>query len=55
MTKTQMRISANISTNTLAKMGRNESISLESLVKIATALQCKLDDIIEIESSRSNK
>lgn len=49
MTKTQMRIEAGISTNILAKMGKDELIAMDSLAKIAAALQCGLDDIIEIE------
>ena len=49
MTKTQMRLEAGISTNILAKMGKGESVAMESLAKIATALNCGLDDIVEIE------
>lgn len=48
MTKTQMRIEAGISTNILAKMGKDEPIAMDSLAKIAAALQCGLDDIVEI-------
>ena len=47
MTKTQMRIEAGISTNILAKMGKDEPIAMDSLAKIAAALQCGLDDIVE--------
>lgn len=50
MTKTQMRKTAGISTNILAKMGKDEPVAMESLAKIATALQCGLDDIVEITS-----
>lgn len=49
MTKTQMRLQAGISTNILAKMGRGEPVAMESLAKIAAALNCGLDDIVEIE------
>lgn len=49
MTKTQMRLKAGISTNILAKMGKGEPVAMESLAKIATALNCELDDIVEIE------
>lgn len=48
MTKTQMRKAAGISTNILAKMGKGEPVALDSLAKIATALNCGLDDIIEV-------
>ena len=49
MTKTQMRLQACISTNILAKRGKGEPVAMESLAKIATALNCGLDDIVEIE------
>ena len=49
MTKTQMRLKAGISTNIIAKMGKGEPVAMESLAKIATALNCGLDDIVEIE------
>lgn len=48
MTKTEMRKEAGISTNILAKMGRNETVSMETLVKITTVLHCGLDDIVDI-------
>lgn len=48
ITKTQMRQQAGISTNMLAKMGKNEPVSMETLAKISTALECGLDDIVEI-------
>lgn len=50
MTKTELRKVAKISTNVLAKMGKEESVSLDSLAKIAITLNCKLDDIVEIIS-----
>lgn len=49
MTKTQMRLQAGISTNIFAKMGKGEPVAMESFAKIATALNCGLDDIVEIE------
>ena len=49
MTKTQMREAVGISTNILAKMGKGEPVALDSLAKIATALNCGLDDIVEIQ------
>lgn len=50
MTKTDMRIAAGISTSVLANMGKNENVSLETLTKIATVLECGLDDILEIST-----
>ena len=50
MTKTEMRLKAGITTSILARMGRNEPVSMESLAKITTALNCGLDDIVEIKT-----
>ena len=52
MTKTQMRLQAGISTNILAKMGKGEPVAMESLAKIATALNCGFDDIVEFSESK---
>lgn len=54
MTKTDMRKAAGISTNILAKMGRDEPVAMDTLAKIATALECGLDDIVEITSEVEN-
>lgn len=51
MTKTQMRKAAGISTNILAKMGKDEPVAMDTLAKIATTLECGLDDIVEIASN----
>ena len=48
ITKTEMRKRAGISTSVLAKMGKNETVSMDTLIKISTMLQCGLDDIVEI-------
>ena len=49
LTKTELKSIAGVSTNIIAKMGKNEPISMESLAKITTALQCGVDDIVEIQ------
>ena len=48
ITKTEMRKRAGISSNVLAKMGKNETVSMDSLAKIAATMECGLDDIVEI-------
>ena len=53
MTKTELRVQAGISTNILAKMGKNESVALESLAKICVALKCTLDEVVEIVSDEA--
>ena len=48
MKKTDLLELANISSNTLAKLGKNEYISLEILEKICRKLDCDIGDVIEI-------
>ena len=46
MNKSQLKKAAHISTNAVAKMGRNESVSLDTLEKICSALQCSIEDVV---------
>ena len=55
ITKTEMRIQSGISTNMLAKMGKDEPVSMETLAKISTALECGLDDIVEITADKATE
>lgn len=50
MNKTQLKESAGISTNAVAKLGKNEYVSLETLEKICKLLQCNIGDIVEFTS-----
>ena len=47
MTKTQLREAANITTNAMANLGKNESVPVETLEKICGVLNCTLDDIMD--------
>ena len=49
MTKTDLRLKADIATSTLAKLSKNEQVSMDVLLKICKALNCNFDDIIEIQ------
>ena len=51
MSKTEMRLKVGISTNVLARMGRNESVSLDTLCKIANTLQCGIYDILDFTTT----
>ena len=53
MNKTELKDLAGISFNVLAKMGKNEPISFESIEKICNALQCNISDIVELVDSTS--
>lgn len=46
--KTKLREEAGISSNAVAKMGKNEDVRVEVLVKICRYLNCTVDDIMEI-------
>ena len=48
MTKTQMRLRADISTTTLAKLGKNETVSMDVLLKICKLLDCNVGDIMDV-------
>ena len=38
----------NISTTTLAKLGKNETVSMEVLLKICKVLECNVGDIMDV-------
>lgn len=52
MKKEDLRIKAGISTNTMAKLGKNENVNTDMLVKICSALDCDIADIMEIPEER---
>jgi Predicted transcriptional regulator len=47
MNKTELKKAAHISTNAIAKLGKNEPISMDTLTKICSALHCDIGDIVE--------
>ena len=47
--KTQLCEKARITTTAMAKLGRNETVQIETLAKICEVLECSVDDILEIE------
>ena len=53
MTKTQLIKAAGISTNALAKLGENQDVRVEVLVKICGVLNCTIDDIMEIATEEN--
>ena len=48
MQKKDLREEAGLTTNVIAKMGKNEHVSTEVLCKICTALNCDINDIVEV-------
>ena len=55
MNRTDLKEIAGISFNVLAKMGKGEFISMESLYKICLSLNCNIGDIIEFTGVESAK
>lgn len=47
MNRTDLRNASGVSFNVLAKMSRNEFVSLESLCKICSVLVCDIGDVME--------
>ena len=54
MRKEDLRLKAGITTTAMAKLGRNETVHMDILLRICTALDCGLDDILEIVSEDKN-
>ncbi len=50
MTKTGLRDAVNMSSNTLAKMGKEETVSMDVIMRICKVLECDVGDIMEITS-----
>lgn len=50
--KTQLREKARITTNELAKLGRNETVKMETLLKICSVMKCKIDDMVEYSTKK---
>ena len=48
MKKKDLRLATGITTTALAKLGRNENVSTEVLVKICKVLDCDIADIVEV-------
>ena len=50
MTKTELRLAADISTTTLAKLGKGETVSMDVMLRICKVLNCGIEDVMEIIS-----
>lgn len=48
MKKKDLCAVASISHASMAKLGKNENVTMEVLVRICTALECDIGDIVEI-------
>lgn len=48
MKKTEFAKEVGISANTLAKLSKNETVSMDVIIRICRALDCSVDDIMDI-------
>lgn len=53
--KKDLKAMASIGNSTMAKLGNNENVTIEVLVKICDAMKCTLDDIVEIIPDEEQK
>lgn len=54
MNKTDLRLKADIGTATLAKLGKNQPVSMEVIMRICSVLECNIADIMDILPAESN-
>ena len=47
ISRTELVHAAKISTNAMAKLGKNEDVRVKILIKICNVLNCKIDDIMD--------
>jgi len=47
MSRTDLRHTSGISTYTLARLGKNQEVTMTTLRKITSSLDCSMDDIVE--------
>ena len=51
MKKSDLAKAAKMSPNTIAKLGKNETVSLDILVRICEVLGCDIGDVVEVVSN----
>ena len=55
ISKTELTHLAGITTNAMAKLGKNEDVRVNTLEKLCTTLDCKLDNIVEFVPEENKK
>lgn len=51
LTQTDLQRAIKCSSNTIGKIKRNETISMQNLIEICTLLDCQISDIVTIEKN----
>lgn len=52
--KTSLRDMAGITNSTLAKLSKDETVSMEALARICEALNCSIEEIVEYKLEKRN-
>lgn len=47
MNRTDLKLRVGLTSRTIAKMGKNENVSLDTIAKLCNYFQCDVSDIIE--------
>ena len=55
MTRTELRLKAGISSVSLAKLGKDEGVTTNVLLKICTVLNCNIGDIMDIVQDKTQE
>jgi len=53
MKKSDLRKVAGVSSSSLAKLGKGENVTTDVILKICSALDCNIEDIMEIVKSET--
>lgn len=53
MKKTDLKNATGISSSTISKMGKNEPVSMDSMLKVCKALNCDIGDIVEVKNDEA--
>lgn len=54
MNKEDLKKAANITSNIVSRMSKNAYVNLDSIEKICLAMDCKIEDVVEIVTEEHN-
>ena len=55
LSKAELREKTSIARSTVVKMTNNEYVAMDVLVRICIALDCGMDDVVEIERTKNGE
>lgn len=55
LSKAELREKTSIARSTMVKMTNNEYVAMDVLVRICIALDCGMDDVVEIERTKNGE